>query len=580
VSEPAEEIETKKSRFGRTAVVLLAVPALFVVGLAAGIGAGLGTTRESTTPAAEHSRHEEPVVAAIDRHLRNHEYDRALAACESEAADPEDPRLRYRWAICHERLGATAVACGAYERLASRCGGELGIHATLGFVRCGLAEGRIEAAAGALARLNELDPFFDSRIGEERTRLKACLLFRQLGPVTAPDPFDATAIAWPSTVEGRTDRPLWLPAMHGAADPTILVPLDSHFPIASWPSGEPAREAVRDALTAITESGAHPTASLALANLDRLDGRAAAADARYKRILLDDPDSPEALRASYNLGLAALANGSIAAAREAFLGVVDRDPNGPWGILGRYWIGRTHLDGGDWTAARKAFLAAVGGSTRRVRAAAGFGWALSRLLDGNEDAFDYLVDHLEPDSDPTSLALRDGFDAIRRWRARPTGLRSEEVGRALESVGEFRSFGPAGVLAAGRLWIGIGRAERAGKLYDSVASDHRGPLAMRLVHESAGVWSMLGRVKEARSRYGTVAALDERDLGLDAELKLAAMDLDDDRADEALRRAYRVWRARGDASKEMLGIMARGYERLGRYTAAAECYSGRVPGLD
>lgn len=579
MSESTQPVAVPKSGSGKI-VLLIVLPLLIVSSVVSGFLSKLGKSPERVPKQQDDDQTLEPIVTTIDRQIRNREYLLAAAACESADVDPEDPRIRYRWAICRELSGSTAQAIGAYERLATRSGGKLGIYSTLGFVRCGLAVGRTADAVAALSRLDELDPFFDSRIGDERARLKTCVLFLGLGAAKEADPMDISAIAWPRVAEGWMDRPIWLPEVTGSPEPPIFVPFDSRHSIATEPNREMSRDMMRQALSAVVETGRVPAASLALANLDRIEGHIRSATERYQRIVLENPDSPEALLASYNLGLGSLTAGSIADAREYFLGVVDRDPEGYWGDLARYWIGRTYLDSGDWTAARRAFHPITGSANRRLRTAAGFGSALARLLEGDNESFTSLVRHLDSDSDAFSIELRNCFEAISRWLSRPTELRAEQLELLLTKVGEFRRFGPAGVLAVGRLWRGMGRADRAAKLWDSVAADFRGPLAVRVVYESAVAWEAQGQLEHARARYNTVAALDGREWGLDAELKLAAMDLTADRATDALTRAYRVWHRRNVASQELLALMGRAYEKLGRYAAAAECYSGFVPKID
>lgn len=574
-----ETIAPPAAKSPRKIAALAILPMLFVSGM--GFGSLFLKTSHDPDDSAEHSRtghSEEPITKSIDRLIRNQEFAAARDLCESEDADPEDRGIRFRWAVCMEQLASWKRAAGAYENLATQSSDELAIHANLGLVRCRLADQQLDLAAIALSRLNSLDLGKDPRILEEHTRLKACMLYAGLGIIADPDPLDSNVLAWPKAVEYRQDRTIWLPPSTTGDES----PRERTHPIAvpAETSTHLTREDVRDALASVLTSQDHPTIRLALANMDRQDGRRVASDEAYRQILQDYPDSIEAMMASYNLGLAYLKDGAIALAREAFLGVVDRDPNGPWGELGRFWIGRCALDGDDPVGALRSFRIAAASSSRRLRAAAGFGWALARLREDNDDAFERIVQFLEPDTSPLALETTEFFRMLLRYRNRPSPLRAEQLGKALVQAQHLKPLGPAGVLVAGRVWTEIGETKKAVELYDSTGTDFRGPLRIQILFASAEGWRSMGRLSEARQRYLTVAAVDDRELGLDAELRLAEMAVNEGQGAEGLKRAYRVWKSREIESEPLLRIMGRGFEQIGDPLSAAMCFSGRVPKID
>jgi tetratricopeptide (TPR) repeat protein len=571
--------EVPRSR-GKSLRFLL-LPILFGAGIAGGSRFATKVTDSKEHAETSEVSRSEPIAESIDRLIRNREFAAALELCESEESDPEDSGIRYRWAICKENLEAWKVAVGAYKVLANSTGGEIGLYSTLGLIRCSISDHQLDVAASALARLEIVDSSHETQIAAERTRLRACLLYSGLGAVKEPDPFDPTALAWPKAVEYRNDRPVWLPPVRAGEE--SVPPVMAHELTgrrSTHPVAVPvldAREHVRNALGETLASHDHPTIRLVLANLDRQDGRRNASNDQYRKIVQDDPDSPEAMMASYNLGLVYLAEGAIASAREAFFGVVDRDPGGPWGDLGRYWIGRTYLDGDDPDSARIHFRKVTGIKSRRQRAAAGFAWALARLLQNDDDGLERIASRLEPDAETLSIATNEFFVQLLRHRIRPSALRAEQLGQALEKAQNLKHLGPSGILAAGRIWIEIGLTEKAVKLFDASESDFRGPLSTKLLYASAEGWHSLGKLREARTRYLAVAALDDQELGLDAEMKLAEIDVNEGRGKDGLKRAYRVWKRRDAETDEMLRIMGRGFEQIGYHAAAAECFSGRVP---
>jgi tetratricopeptide (TPR) repeat protein len=348
------------------------------------------------------------------------------------------------------------------------------------------------------------------------------------------------------------------------------------------PAPSPQREAVAASFRrAISAAPEHPLAHAArvyVGNFEFLAGRAREAEREYEAVLAAAPEAPEARHAAYNVGLAELKLGEPRSARSRFVGLVDRAPRSRWADYGWWWAGRIDLDGGDTAGAKRAFRSALGGRTREVTSASAAGACVCELLDGHEAAAREVLRGSRIDTRDAHAALGHFLESLLRYRAAPTDGRRERLLKALHAAGDARKIGPGGALLAGRVYRELDLGGRMAALYDEVSESTRGPVAARMTYDAATWYDLTERPELARQRYLAVAATDARELGAQAELRLAAMALRQRKAEECVRRCRAVLDRPGVDRPEVLALMGRAYESQRQYRLAADCFAGRVPG--
>ncbi len=567
--------------------VLRALAVVACLGSSFAISATLRPTSPTPTVATVDDGHTEagdPLDRQIDRLLHNELFAEALALCQPGETPPEEPWRRYRAAVCLEHLEEWTAAAEQYESVTHKAAIDVWANATLGLARCRLAHGDLAEADAAVQEVERLGGAIRAPADRERTRLRACVEYTRLGVPPSPDPFAATALAWPTAVARRAGEPIWLPTAPTAApnsheDHHTKEPISVPAPTAP-PPAEASRSQVRESLRKVLDHDDHPAVRLTLANFDAQEKAWGKALPAYRQLMEEEPDSVEATLAAYNLGLGLLKDGHTAAARDAFLGTLDRDPRGKWGELARYWVGRTYLDGGDPTTALRHLGEASAAKSRTVRAAADLSRIACHLLRGDDAAAQKETAELRPDASVSATQLHELFHTLTRYRTTPSELRGEQVAAGLHDTHDLSDFGPGGVFLAGRLYAEIGETSRMAKLYDDAATEHHGPWAVQMTLAAAEHWDSRDRRTEARSRYRAVAAVDVGAFGRRAEQKLAALALRDGNGRECLARCLRLWKQRPDEPAELLRLMGHSYELTGQYAAAAACYAGREPKLD
>jgi hypothetical protein len=99
-----------------------------------------------------------------------------------------------------------------------------------------------------------------------------------------------------------------------------------------------------------------------------------------------------------------------------------------------------------------------------------------------------------------------------------------------------------------------------------------------MTFDAATWYDLIERPELARQRYLAVAATDAKELGTQAELRLASMALRERKAEECVRRCRVVLERPGVDRLEVLALMGRAYESQRQYRLAADCFAGRVPG--
>jgi tetratricopeptide (TPR) repeat protein len=190
---------------------------------------------EHAHPAGEHAHPAGETVGHHEAHaegseseflIRVGDYSAALGACRSlspEASSSDKVAALYREALCLEGLGHWTEAEETYQKAqtaAPALSAADWARCTLGQARCRLAGGHAAAARDLIERvvLRSGDPTCrGQRILEECVFLLACAEVRALPSPRPLDPFDATALAWPS-LTGKIDHYLdWLPLGQSAA---------------------------------------------------------------------------------------------------------------------------------------------------------------------------------------------------------------------------------------------------------------------------------------------------------------------------------------------------------------------------
>jgi hypothetical protein len=205
------------------------------------------------------------------------------------------------------------------------------------------------------------------------------------------------------------------------------------------------------------------------------------------------------------------------------------------------------------------------------------GTCAAELLAGTEEQARAALEAHRCSSRPEHAALWSALDALVRYRAAPTSGRREELLAALSDSGDAAALGPGGTFLAGRVYRDLGLVERTAALFDAASLTTRGPLAQRMTFDVAEWYDLLDRADAARQRYLAVAATDPKGLGPKAELRLAELALRERKVDECLRRC-RALLGRAEAERAaVLAVMGRGYELKRNYSAAADCFAGRVP---
>lgn len=375
--------------------------------------------------------------------------------------------------------------------------------------------------------------------------------------------------------------------------PELLAALTGRFGVNWKLAGEslsgsvtPAAAIDRDAVAAsfrraIAAAPEHPhviAARVYVANYDFLAGRNREAEKDYEAVLAAAPEAPEACHAAYNVGLAELKLGESRSARSRFVGLVDRAPRSRWADYGWWWAGRIDLDSGDDTSAKKAFRTALDGGNREVTSAAALGVCACELLGGQDEAAREALRGSRIETREDHAALGSFLESLLRYRTAPTDGRREVLLKAMHAAADGRKLGPGGALLAGRVYRALDRGDRMAALYDAVSESARGPVAVRMTFDTATWYDLIERPEQARQRYLAVAATDAKELGAQAEFRLAAMALRERNAGECVRRCRAVLERPGADRLEVLSLMGRAYESQRQYRLAADCFAGRVPG--
>lgn len=561
---------------------LILVLALVVcVGIGFGAAFGLKLAFASEPPVEEaHDDHppddhaEPPSFQRLTLAVRSGNYAAGLKLCRELTHDaehgPVDPPVQYALALCLEGLGRWDDALEAYKELGGHDApaGRKAV-AACGEVRCLLAAGNAADATGALVRAERVSgvPGLSTELAYLRGRLALhAMPASKAGPFAPDVPMGVEPSLPPSEYAD------WLRLPTSAAGEAGTPPTTS--------AGAPAAAALAAFNAVLAADPPHPDDSavrLAVANMRFRAGELDDAAREYKRVRESHPPKPLLVAATYNLGLIRHRRGEWAVARQLFTDAADLGVHTPAAPVAWWWVGRTELDVGNEDACRTAWERADQTDDREMTSAVLLGRVFLLILDGQDERASKVFHGQRLANIDPMPALGEAFHRHFRLADHPTRLKQEELAAAVRHADYGRPFGPAGRLVFGG-WLGdAGERKEMLTAYDAAAETARGKWAVRLALASGEALYAGGEVTAARGRFTTAAAFDAAAHGDRARVRLAEIALTDGKADECVRFCRQVLARDHEDREAVLRLLGRGYERLNRPRAAAECFAGRLP---
>jgi tetratricopeptide (TPR) repeat protein len=480
-----------------------------------------------------------------------------------------DPQVQYALALCLEGQGRWDDALEAYKALGADAPAGRKAVAACGEVRCHLAEGHTAEATGALGRAERVSgvPGLSTELAYLRGRLALHAMPESKAGPFAPDrPLGVEPSLPPA------DYIDWLQLPTSAAAEASVPPTTSA-------SAPPA--AALAAFTAVLAADpSHPDDSavrLAVANLRFASGELEEAAREYKRVREAHPPKPLLVAAAYNLGLIRHRYREWALARQLFTDAADLGVQTPAAAVAWWWVGRTELDAGNEDACRAAWERADQTDDREMTSAVLLGRVFLMLLDGQEERASKVFHGARLANVDPMPAVGEAFRRHFRLTDHPTRLKREELAAAVRQADYGSPLGPAGRLVFGGWLDDAGEGKEMLAAYDAAAETTRGRWAVRLALASGDHLYARGEVPAARGRYTAVAAADAGEHGDRARVRLAEIALADGKADECVRFCRQVLARDHEDRDAVLRLLGRGYERMNRPRAAAECFAGRLP---
>ncbi len=572
---------TEKSFRRPTLVKKLALVLALVACVGVGFGAAFGVKLAFFSPQPVEEEHadaddhaEPPDFQRLNVAVRSGNYTAGLKIARHLTHDaehgPADPQVQYCLALCLEGLERWDDALEAYKELG---GGDAPAGrkavAACGEVRCHLAEGHTAEATGALVRAERVSgvPGLSTELTYLRGRLALHALPKwKAGPFAPERPMGAEPRLPPA------DYADWLQLPTSAASEAVALPTTS--------AGNPTATALTAFSAVLAADPPHPDDSavrLAVANLRFQAGELDDAAREYKRVRDAHPPKPLLVAAAYNLGLIRHRRGEWALARQLFTDAADLGVHTPAAAVAWWWVGRTELDAGNEDACRAAWDRADLSDDREMTSAVQLGRVFLMLLDGQEERANKVFHGQRPANIDPMPAVGEAFHRHFRLTDHPTQLKREELAAAVRHADYGLPFGPAGRLVFGG-WLGdAGEGKEMLTSLDAAAETTRGKWAVRLALASGDHLYSRGEVPAARGRYTAVAAADGGEFGDRARVRLAEIALADGKADECVRFCRQVLARDHEDRDAVLRLLGRGYERMNRPRAAAECFAGRLP---
>ncbi len=344
----------------------------------------------------------------------------------------------------------------------------------------------------------------------------------------------------------------------------------------SEPSWAEASATLQRALAVAPKHLAAPSARICIANCDLEMGRTRSAITSYQKFLETEPAATAARDASYNLGLHHAQQGEWKFAKQQFLDVIDRSKGGRWQELGRWWLGRVALDSGDIGLSLKFFRMLFESSSKDLRAGAVLGVAACHLFNDDVEAAQEVLLKLRAPAG-TIQNIGTVFKTWVQQKLKPSAGRAERVYDSLKVANDLRGLGTIGLYLAGKMYREMDDRTRMADVFAFATLRCRGPIAVRMHFELAEFWNEFDNRDEARQHYLATAILDPEGWGRHALVGLAGLALREGEPRECLALCKQYLQVREARASDVLSLMGRSYEQLGKYRAAAECFAGKFP---
>jgi tetratricopeptide (TPR) repeat protein len=169
------------------------------------------------------------------------------------------------------------------------------------------------------------------------------------------------------------------------------------------------------------------------------------------------------------------------------------------------------------------------------------------------------------------------FNTWVQQKLKPSAGRAERVYDSLKAANDLRGLGTIGLYLAGKMYRDMDDRTRMVDVYAFATLRCRGPIVVRMHYELAEFWNEFDNRDEARQRYLATAILEPDGWGRRAMVGLAGLALRDGEPKECLTLCKQYLQMREAQARDVLSLMGRAYEQLGKYRAAAECFAGKLP---
>jgi tetratricopeptide (TPR) repeat protein len=501
--------------------------------------------------------------------------DHAEPAARGEHAEhppPVDPRVRYTLALCLEGLDRHADAIETYQKLAADAPNGVKAVAACGEVRCHLAEGEVAEATGALVRAEGFAAGVPG-LQTELDYLRGRVAFRSV-PRFQPGPF---APAEPMGREPSLPPAVyadWLPLPTSSAG-------EAHPPPPTTSASDPTKATLAAFAAVLAADPPHPdepAVRLVVAGLRFRAGEVDEAAREFKRVRDSRPPEVVMVAATYTLGLIRHRAGEWAVARQLFSDAADLGVHHPaMAAVAWWWAGRVELDTGNLAACKKAWERADAADDRQTNTAAALGRVFLKLLGGETERAEAALHGQRIANVDPMPAVAEVFECYFRFAHKPSDFSREQLTTAIHHAENGKPFGPAGQFLFGG-WLG--EAEHPNEMlqvYAAASESAPGIWGVRIALAAGEGLFTAGDKTAARSRFIAAAAADGGGYGDRARVRLAEIALADGRADECVRLCRQVLTRDHEDRPTVLRLLGRGYERLNRPRAAAECFAGRLP---
>lgn len=329
----------------------------------------------------------------------------------------------------------------------------------------------------------------------------------------------------------------------------------------------------------------------------------------YYKDLVSTRSDPQTMAAAFNLGLAHRRMGNLGVSRNSLLLVVDGIPEHPLSAVASYLVGRMLLDEGNYADAVSPLDAAARARIDdRSRSAAAVYAAIAHLLQDNYHQAGAVLF-----ANRTGLAdeneLRDAAAFLNSY-TRYLTLSDNRDEQRQETVYLFRSLfalGPAptwmgsyGMLLVGRAYRDLGMHARMTDIFNAARDEAQGiilaemefwiarqefetpelflekdPTELTDAQRRQQLDTISGRGLTSLQRLVTLEGSNE--WGQAAMLKLAQIELDENRADECIQLCRRLLSIEDAQVFDVLRLMGQAYEFKGDAKAAAFCFAGQIP---